>query len=335
MAVPIWFILLATLGAVHVAAAVFRLIAVLSSGLRRPKDLRRRYGEWAVVTGPTSGIGRAMALELAARGLDVVLVGRDRAKLREVADAVTRSHGVRTKTVVFDFSLVSTVQGEKAMAALREAVEEVDVGVLVNNAGVVKPGAMFLHEADVEAWVRMIRVNDLALTKVTAAVLPGMVERRRGAVVNIGSASSSVLPSFPLYSVYVGTKAYVAEFSRGLSVEYKSKGIDVQCQVPFLVDTKMISAAVRGKYVPLVVTAEEYARAAARSIGDGRRVCVPNTAHRLQQLLLRCTPEFAVDWCLLRLHLHHRAVFRAIRSSSGRRYSSTHRTPDGGQPATN
>uniref|UniRef100_J3MDG3 Very-long-chain 3-oxoacyl-CoA reductase n=1 Tax=Oryza brachyantha TaxID=4533 RepID=J3MDG3_ORYBR len=282
MAVPIWFILLATLGAVHVAAAVFRLIAVLSSGLRRPPP--RRSGEWAVVTGPTSGIGRAMALELAARGLDVVLVGRDRAKLREVADAVTRSHGVRTKTVVFDFSLVSTVQGA--------------------------------HDAKLECHPDAFLISEKS-DKYLHLILP------KGAINDY------------LLNLAGPEDRYVAEFSRGLSVEYKSKGIDVQCQVPFLVDTKMISAAVRGKYVPLVVTAEEYARAAARSIGDGRRVCVPNTAHRLQQLLLRCTPEFAVDWCLLRLHLHHRAVFRAIRSSSGRRYSSTHRTPDGGQPATN
>lgn len=99
--------------------------------------------------------------------------------------------------------------GEKAMAALRETVEGLDVGVVVNNAGVAKPGAMFLHEAEVEPLMRMIRVNMLALTKVTAAVLPGMVMRGRGAVVNIGSASAEALPSFPLYSVYAGTKAYV------------------------------------------------------------------------------------------------------------------------------
>uniref|UniRef100_A0A453RD48 Estradiol 17-beta-dehydrogenase 12 n=1 Tax=Aegilops tauschii subsp. strangulata TaxID=200361 RepID=A0A453RD48_AEGTS len=77
----------------------------------------------------------------------------------------------------------------------------------------------------------MIRVNVLALTEVTAAVLPGMVRRGRGAVVNMGSGSASVLPSFPLYSVYAGTKRYVAEFSRSLAVEYGSSGIDVQCQV--------------------------------------------------------------------------------------------------------
>ncbi|KAB8102198.1 hypothetical protein EE612_033544 [Oryza sativa] len=323
MAMPIWLILLASLGAVHVAADVLRLVATLTFGLRaRPRgDLRRRYGSWAVVTGPTSGIGRAMALELAGRGLNVVLVGRDPAKLRDVAGAIARSHshhGVRTKTVVFDFSLVSTVQGEKAMAALRETVEGLDVGVVVNNAGVAKPGAMFLHEAEVEPLMRMIRVNMLALTKVTAAVLPGMVMRGRGAVVNIGSASAEALPSFPLYSVYAGTKAYVGEFSRGLSVEYKRKGIDVQCQVSirtwiFISRTNMISRAMKDIFLSqFVVTPEEYARAAVRSIGHGR-MCVPNMAHRVQLLGMRSTPDFMLNWYRLRLHLQQRAIFRSRR----------------------
>uniref|UniRef100_A0A0A9CN91 SDR family NAD(P)-dependent oxidoreductase n=1 Tax=Arundo donax TaxID=35708 RepID=A0A0A9CN91_ARUDO len=92
------------------------------------------------------------------------------------------------------------------MRRLREAVEGLDVGVLVNNAGVARPCAVYLHEADVEAWMRMIRVNLWALTEMTAAVLPGMVQRGRGAVVKMGSASSEAIPSFPLYTMYAGTK---------------------------------------------------------------------------------------------------------------------------------
>jgi 17beta-estradiol 17-dehydrogenase / very-long-chain 3-oxoacyl-CoA reductase len=134
--------------------------------------------------------------------------------------------------VLFDLSLVCTAKGEEALRRLREAVDGLDVGVLVNNAGVVKPGAMYLHEARIESLVRIISVNVLALTQVTALVLPGMVRKGRGAIVNIGSGSSFTLPSYPLYSVYVATKRYVLEFSRSLSVEYKCRGIDVQCQVP-------------------------------------------------------------------------------------------------------
>ncbi|VAI85356.1 unnamed protein product [Triticum turgidum subsp. durum] len=124
--------------------------------------------------------------------------------------------------------------GDEALRRLREAVAGLDVGVLVNNAGVAKPGAVYLREADVEACVRLMRVNLWAVTEVTAAVLPGMVERGRGAVVNMGSASSEAIPSFPLYTMYAATKRYVAQFSRSLYVEYRSEGIDVQFQVIYI-----------------------------------------------------------------------------------------------------
>jgi 17beta-estradiol 17-dehydrogenase / very-long-chain 3-oxoacyl-CoA reductase len=99
--------------------------------------------------------------------------------------------------------------GDEALRLLRQAVVGLDVGVLVNNAGLAKPCAVYLHEADVEAWVRMIRVNLWALTEVAAAVLPGMVARGRGAVVNIGSGTTQAIPSFPLYTVYHASKRYI------------------------------------------------------------------------------------------------------------------------------
>ena len=101
--------------------------------------------------------------------------------------------------------------GDEALRRLQKTVAGLDVGVLVNNAGLAKPCALYLHEADVEAWVRMVRVNLWALTEVTAAVLPGMVERGRGAVVNIGSGSTEAIPSFPLYSVYAASKRYYVQ----------------------------------------------------------------------------------------------------------------------------
>ncbi|VAI73187.1 unnamed protein product [Triticum turgidum subsp. durum] len=313
-----WFISLATIGALYSAAVVFRLLPHLALLLRRPTDLRHRYGAWAVVTGPTSGIGESLALELARRGLNLVLVGRDPAKLQDISETISKTRAVQTKTVVFDLSLVATPQGDEAMRRLQETVEGLDVGLLVNNAGVAKPCAVYLHEMDVEAWVRMIRVNLWTLTEVTAAVLPGMVQRGRGAVVNIGSGSSEAIPSFPLYSVYAASKRYVAQFSRSLYVEYRSKGIDVQCQAPLFVETKMTwRAGKRGKQGPLsrlvMPTSDAYARPAARWIGHGP-LCMPNLGHRLQWYLCRVAPDRFLDALRLRENLRQRAVFQRLRS---------------------
>ncbi|KAM0891647.1 hypothetical protein ACQ4PT_026267 [Festuca glaucescens] len=316
------FVSLAILGALYVAAVACRLIHVsgLRLCLRRPKDLRRRYGAWAVVTGPTSGIGRSMALELARLGLNLVLVGRDPAMLQDISREVSETHGVQTKTVLFDFSLVSTPQGEEAMGRLREALEGLGVGVLVNNAGVATPHATYLHEeTDAEAWVRMIRVNLWAVTEVTAAVLPGMVERGRGAVVNIGSGATEALPSYPLYSVYAATKRYVTQFSRSLYVEYRGKGIDVQCQAPLFVETKMTTNMVtqEGLLSWLIVpTSEAYASAAAHCIGNCRPPFMPNLSHRLQWCLSHFVPNNVLSAHRLHENLRQRAVFQRLKSSS-------------------
>ncbi|XP_066373485.1 very-long-chain 3-oxoacyl-CoA reductase 1-like [Miscanthus floridulus] len=214
---------------------------------------------WAGVSGPTSGMDRSMDFELARRGLNIVIVICDpnQPQVLSVADTITKTHAVQSKRVVFDLSFVSTAQGEEAMRRLREVVDGLDVGLLVNNAGVAKPCAVYLHEFDVDAWVKMIRVNLWALTEVTAAVLAGMVARRRGAIVNIGSGSTEAIPSFPLYTIYAATKRYVSQFSRSLYVEYRSKGIHIQCQAPLFVDTKMASSVAKAKrFSPFVPTSD-------------------------------------------------------------------------------
>ncbi|XP_044960988.1 very-long-chain 3-oxoacyl-CoA reductase 1-like [Hordeum vulgare subsp. vulgare] len=309
-----WFALLALLGALHVAALSFPLLSHLALCLGRPKDLRRRYGAWAVITGPTSGMGRSTAVELARKGMNLVLVGRNPAKLRDISAAISKAApAVQTKTVVFDLSLVATAQRDEAIQLLRRTVEELDVGVLVNNAGVLEPPAAFLHEADVEAWVDMIRVNLLALTEVTAAVIPGMVERGRGAVVNFGSMSSEALPSLPLYTMYAATKRYVAHFSKCLHVEYSSKGIDVQCQVPFFVTGAMASGFPEAKlFASLTPTPDEFARAAVRWIGQGA-LCVPNLRHQIAWCIAYVLPDWLLEGLLLREHLWQRKELQRMR----------------------
>uniref|UniRef100_A0ACD5UWB7 Uncharacterized protein n=1 Tax=Avena sativa TaxID=4498 RepID=A0ACD5UWB7_AVESA len=333
---PAWFVSLAILGALYIAPSLVRLLNHLALCFHQPMDLGRRYGAWAVVTGPTSGIGRSMTLELARRGLNLVLVGHNAANVEEISETIGSRYGVQTKTVLFDLSLVSTPKGDEAMGRLRDVVGGLDVGVLVNNAGVVELGARYLHEADVEAWMGMVRVNLWAVTELTAAVLPGMLKRGRGAVVNMGSASSEAIPSFPLYTMYAATKRYVAHFSNSLYVEYKRKGIHVQCQAeqigditsegsglwpplskqlgrpaPLYVRTRMLSrlADKSSLYALLIaLTPDTYARAAVRWIGHGPPLCVPNIPHQLLWCVAAVVPDQLHDWLRLREHRRHREM---------------------------
>ncbi|RCV34209.1 hypothetical protein SETIT_7G142600v2 [Setaria italica] len=296
---------LAALGLIVSARAAARLALWLYAAFLRPaRPLRRRYGAWAVVTGATDGIGRALASRLAAAGLGLVLVGRSPDKLATVAAEVKARHpGTQVRTFVLDFA----ADGLAAKVdALGELIRDLDVGVLVNNAGACYPYARYFHEVD-EALVRnMVRVNVEATTRVTHAVLPGMVERGRGAIVNIGSGSASVLPSCPLHTVYAATKAFVDQFSRSLYVEYKSKGIDVQCQAPMYVATKM--ASIRNPSF-LAPSPEAYARAAVRYIGYEPR-CSPYWPHAVWKLV-SILPGSVADRVILSMALDGRAKGRA------------------------
>ncbi|URE47200.1 short chain dehydrogenase [Musa troglodytarum] len=249
---PSWIILLSSLGFLTLLrAAIAPLSWVYSTFLRPGKDLKSSYGSWALVTGATDGIGKAIALQLARRGLHL----------------------------------------------LEAEIEGLDVGLLVNSAGTTYPHAMFFHEVEEELWRSLVRVNVEATTRVTRAVLPGMLRRRRGAVVNIGSAASAVLPSFPFSAVYAATKAYIDQFSRSLFAEYKRMGIDVQCQIPFYVATKMVSMKQSSTFVP---SPDEYAKAAVDWIGYGPR-CTPYWSHSLQWCFTCFIPDFVLD--LWRLHV--------------------------------
>ena len=112
--------------------------------------------------------------------------------------------GVQVRTFVLDFA-ADGLAGK--VDALGEFVRDLDVGVLVNNAGACYPYARYFHELDEVLARGMVRLNVEATTRVTHAVLPGMVERGRGAVVNIGSGGASIMPSCPLHTVYAATKA--------------------------------------------------------------------------------------------------------------------------------
>lgn len=283
-----WLLALVALGTLAVLRLLLTTLRWAYVSFLRPGKNLRRYGSWAVVTGSTDGIGRAFAFQFARRGLNLVLVGRNPEKLRDTSAAIREKHPKsQIETVVVDFS-GDLEAGAKRLA---EKVAELDVGVLVNNAGASYPYARYFHEVDEELLGSLLKVNVEGVTRITQAVLPGMLARKRGAVVNIGSGAAIVIPSDPLYAVYAATKAYVDQFSRCLYVEYKNKGIDVQCQVPLYVATKMASIRRSSFWVP---SADAYARAAMRWIGYEPR-CTPYWPHSLLWCLISKLPESAVD----------------------------------------
>ncbi|XP_010556186.1 PREDICTED: very-long-chain 3-oxoacyl-CoA reductase 1-like [Tarenaya hassleriana] len=293
---PIWLLSLFAIGSISVFKFLFSILRWVYIYFLRPAKNLREYGSWALVTGPTDGIGKAFAFQLAGKGFNLVLVGRNPDKLRDVSDAIRSKYGnTQIKTVVMDFA----GDLDEGVKRIKETIEGLDVGILINNAGISYPYARYFHEVDEELLRNLIKVNIEGTTKVTHAVLPNMLERKRGAIINMGSGAAALIPSYPFYSIYAGAKTYVDQFTKSLHVEYKKSGIDVQCQVPLYVATKMTSIR-RASF--MVASPEGYARAALRFVGYGPRA-TPYWPHSLMGSVISALPEsifesFNVKRCL-------------------------------------
>ena len=222
------------LGFITAVYIILRLAKWLKPWYSSPLDVRQ-LGRWALVTGSTDGIGKAFAFALASKGLNVVLVSRSSQKLKRVAEEVQEKHLVQTKVITVDFK----VNAEDYLDTVRREVDGLDIGVLVNNVGMMYDyPEEFLAVAGGYQKIRdLISVNITSMNAMTRLCLPPMVGRGRGAVINIGSLAA-VSPG-PLIAAYAATKTYVDKFSTTLHQEYARKGITVQCVHPGFVVSNM------------------------------------------------------------------------------------------------
>jgi short-subunit dehydrogenase len=178
----------------------------------------------ALITGASSGFGVEFARLFAGDGFDLVLVARSGPPMQELADELRRAHEVTATVIPKDLA---------AAHACDELVADLDgrgirVDALVNNAGFAQYGPFV--EADPDELDQMLAVNVVALTDLTRALLPGMVERRWGRIVNLGSIGS--FTPAPMTGAYAATKAYVLSLSLALTEELKGTGVTVTALCP-------------------------------------------------------------------------------------------------------
>ncbi|CAG9769090.1 unnamed protein product [Ceutorhynchus assimilis] len=248
-------------------------------------SLSKKYGPWALITGSTDGIGKSYAFELARRGLNIVLVSRSLEKLNKTQQEIESLYPIKTKIVQADFSL-----GKKAVDIVKEKVEQLEIGILVNNVGKQYQYPMYLGEVPEEELWDIIKINVGATTLMCRAFIGDMKLRRKGAIVNIASGSEH--QPLPLMNVYAASKTYIRNFTRALRYEYSSDGITIQHLAPMFVATKMNSFSDRIYQKSLFVPdPDSYARYAVAVLGKLDESS-GYWAHGIQTFLVTLPPEW-------------------------------------------
>lgn len=222
-----------------IAGAVFMLPTIALWNARalfqreEREPLSERYGGWAIVTGASAGIGAEFARALAREGFSCVLAARREDRLEELAEQLTREHGVDVRTVPVDLATATGVE------LLLSQVADLEIGMLVNNAGVGYSGRF--DKQDRDRLAQMVQLNCAAPVALTAELLPGMRERGRGAVIFTGSVAGS--QPLPLHALYSATKSFDNLLAEGLWGELRGTGVDVLALLPGSTESEFMQVA--------------------------------------------------------------------------------------------
>ncbi len=249
--------------------------------------MRADAGSTALVTGASSGIGLDLASLFAADRWNLVLVARSEAKMKDTAAALARRHGIEARALRAD---LADPGAPSAIAAwLRD--RRIQVDGLVNNAGFGVYGPFATNDADAE--LRMIQVNLVALVDLTKRLLGGMLERRRGWIMNV--ASTAAFQPGPLMAVYYASKSFVLSFSEALACELEGSGVTVTALCPGPTATGFQTGAdmkasrlVRSR---LMMDSPSVARAGYAGLMRGRTLVIPGLTNRLMARSVRFMPR--------------------------------------------
>lgn len=278
---------LALAGALYAASRAALLLRACCSLLRvhflprvtPRRKLVHRFGQWAVVYGASEPVARAYAKELARNGVSIIFVTQSHASVRDAAASLSQNYGVETVVVLADFSL-----DQAARKPVLEAVSGRDVGFLVTSVDASLAPPRCLAEASEQDLMDELNRNVVGATLMVRLVLPGMVERGRGAVVNI-SPGGGRRPTLGRAALS-GAAGFVERLSTALQLEYSSKGIFIQSLLPLQISS---SRQTRDNW--LVPRPDVYARHAVTTLGVSHHT-TGYWPHTLQVGLMRSLPHW-------------------------------------------
>lgn len=234
----------------------------------------------AVVTGASSGIGKAMAYEFASRGYDVFLTGRNEKVLADVAQKIKQKHNVNAEYFAADLA------DSNESDLLVKSIAGLPIAVLVNNAGFAVKGDFF--DTSLQDEFKMLDVQLGAMLKLTKAILPAMRERKAGLILNVASVYS--FSPVPQQAVYAACKSFIYSFSSTLRAELEGSGVSVSVSAPGITQTEFRTRAGIVDKKDSGMPADEVARISIENALNGEFLIVPGTQNKLFVFLTRRLP---------------------------------------------
>ncbi|MDP4093924.1 MAG: SDR family oxidoreductase [Bacillota bacterium] len=241
----------------------------------------------AVITGATSGIGAAYASKFAQQGYDLIITGRRKEKIEATATQIRQKYNVNVDVILTELSETEEIKN------LTDFMKEKEIGVLVNNAGF---GANSLYQtSDLTIMEQLAKVNVIAPMELIHAVLPGMVVRGKGTIINI--SSESVYMIIPKNAVYTAAKSFLKSFTEGLHLDLMGTGVKVMAVCPGLTHTDfhekmgMEKSRQINKGQIKWMSPEEVVDISLRDMKKGKVVCIPGNHTKMLTHLLNMMPR--------------------------------------------
>ena len=238
----------------------------------------RQFGPWAVVTGASSGIGREFANQLAAAGINLVLVARRLDVLQGLGAALARQNGVDYRAVGVDLS------DPGMLTPIAQATNDIDVGLLVSNAGAALPGPFL--DSDLQAQRAILRLNTAAHLGLTHHFGERLVRRGSGGIVLVSALGAT--HGVPYMAHSAATKAYVASLGAGMHVELAEHGVHVTVVHPGPTRTPVFEELGfdQSKMLPQAMMVDRCVHEALRALARNRARCIPGRINRVTTALM-------------------------------------------------
>jgi short-subunit dehydrogenase len=260
--------------------------------------------KYALITGASSGIGYEFANLFAKDGANIVITARNEKKLLNIKNMIEKEYNVKVFTISKD--LVKTESPEEIYEQLKR--ENISIDILVNNAGFGYLG--YFSDTDLGRQIDMIRLNVLSLVKLTGLLLPSMIEKGYGKILNVASIAG--FQGMPHHSIYSATKAFVLIFSESITRELEDKGITVTCLCPGPTDTNFFETAGIKSIVFRrfrLMSAREVAKVGFNAIKKNKTIAIPGLKNKLIVFLERFIPRIVIAKLAGKLHKGQHKVY--------------------------